>query len=68
MILVTSEERTICFALKLEFPTMNNEVEYEALIVGLKLAKDLGVKALHIYSDSQLMVCQVKNEFQAKRV
>lgn len=32
VILVTLEEWTICYALKLEFLATNNEVEYKALI------------------------------------
>ena len=32
--------------LYLDFQMTNNQVEYEALIVGLKLAKDIGVKLL----------------------
>ena len=44
----------------------NNQVEYEALIVRLKLAKDLGVKSLTIRSDSQLVVGQVKRTYETK--
>ena len=50
----------------MEFPSTNNEAEYEALIVGLRIAKELNIRALQIFSDSQLIVCQVKKEFQAK--
>lgn len=46
------QERPVCHALKLEFPATNNEAEYDALIAGLKIAKELRVKGLHIYSDS----------------
>ena len=31
------------YALRLEFPTSNNEVKYEALIAGLRLAKEMGI-------------------------
>ena len=36
------------------------------LIVGLNLAKEMKVDSLEIYSDSQLVVCQVTNEYQAR--
>lgn len=39
-----------------DFKTMNNEAEYAALIAGLSLVKDLGVKSLMVKSDSQLIV------------
>jgi ribonuclease HI len=32
------------FAIKLDFVTTNNEVEYEALIVGLAISREMGAK------------------------
>ncbi|XP_043725981.1 uncharacterized protein LOC122672586 [Telopea speciosissima] len=46
--------------------TTNNGAEYEALIAGLKLAQSLMVKRITVYSDSQLIVNQVKGEYEAK--
>ena len=66
VVLETPEGRSLCYALRLEFPSTNNEAEYEALIAGLRIAKELNIKALQIFSDSQLIVCQVRKEFQAK--
>ena len=48
------------------FKASNNEAEYEALIAGLNLARELGVKNMKIHSDSQLVVNQVNGEYQAK--
>lgn len=42
--------------LRLEFPTINNEAEYEALIARLDITKELGVQDLKVYSDSQLVI------------
>ena len=53
-------------ALRFGFKASNNEVEYEALIAGLELAKELKVESLDIYSDSQLVVCQINDEYQAR--
>jgi ribonuclease HI len=44
------------YALHLIFPMTNNIVEYEAMIVGLKLVKELGAREVRLYSDSQLAV------------
>ena len=53
-------------ALRFSFKASNNEAKYEVLIVGLKLAREMRVESLNIYSDSQLFVCQVTNEYQAR--
>ncbi|KAL0451621.1 UNVERIFIED_CONTAM: hypothetical protein Slati_1140200 [Sesamum latifolium] len=46
-------------AAKLDFPTTNNEAEYEALILGLRMALEVGVKQLDIYINSQLVAKQI---------
>ena len=52
LILVSSEGHWINCALRFEFKASNNEAEYEALIAGLKLAKEMKVESLDIFSDS----------------
>jgi len=64
--LSSPEGDKVKFALKFDFNTSNNEAEYEAMIHGLQIAKDLEIKKLKVYSDSQLIVNQMKCEFQAK--
>ena len=51
-------------ALWFRFKASNNEAEYEALIAGLNLAKEMKVESLDIYSNSQLVVSQVTDEYQ----
>ncbi|GKV45813.1 hypothetical protein SLEP1_g52858 [Rubroshorea leprosula] len=46
-------------ALRFKFQTTNNVAEYEALIYGLKLAAELKVQSIQVFSDSQLVVGQV---------
>ena len=65
LILVSPEGHRLHCALKFDFKASNNEAEYEALIAGLKLAKEMRVESLNVYSNSQLVVCQVINEYQA---
>ncbi|RDX90987.1 rnhA, partial [Mucuna pruriens] len=52
--------------LHFEFKTSNNQVEYEALLVGMRLAKELEAKVLIAKSDSKLMTVQVNGEYQAR--
>ena len=46
----------------LHFPTSNNMAEYEALLSGLRIAIELGVKRLDMRGDSQLVIDQVMKE------
>jgi probable phosphoglycerate mutase len=51
------------YAVRLHFPASNNMAEYEALMCGLKIAIEIGVKRLDVRRDSQLVIDQVmKNE------
>lgn len=54
------------FAYKLRFSCLNNEVEYEALMVILKVAKRLGIKRLKVFGDSKLVIKQVKGTYGVK--
>ena len=36
----------------MDFPTTNNEAEYEALVVGLDLAKAVGAENVVVHCDS----------------
>ena len=41
---------------KLEFETTNNVVEYEALVLGLRAAKKMGIKEVVVFRDAELIV------------
>ena len=58
------EEHT--FAYKLHFPCSNNEAEYEAVLVGLKVDRRLGIKRLKLFGDSELVIKQVKGTYGVK--
>jgi ribonuclease HI len=47
----------------LDFPTTNNEVEYEAVLAGLTIAREVGALDIEIRSDSQVVVGQISGEF-----
>ena len=51
---------------RLGFPASNNEAEYEALLVGLKMAKRVGADRVKLYCDSRLVVSQITGKFEAK--
>ena len=45
---------------------IQNEAEYEALFLGLKICWEVGANTLSTFSDSQLIVGRVNGEFEAK--
>nr|KYP57086.1 Retrovirus-related Pol polyprotein from transposon 17.6 [Cajanus cajan] len=53
-------------SLRFEFRASNNQEEYEALLAGMALAKEMGATNLSARSDSQLVTGQVAGTFQAK--
>ncbi|XP_068474851.1 uncharacterized protein [Phaseolus vulgaris] len=53
-------------SLRFSFNASNNHAEYEALITRILLATKMGIGHLTVKSDSQLVVGQVTNNFQAK--
>ncbi|XP_052205170.1 uncharacterized protein LOC127809995 [Diospyros lotus] len=66
VMLISSEGHRILCALRFDFRATNNEAEYEALLAGLRLAKEVRAEAVVILSDSQLVVNQIRGEYQAK--
>ncbi|KFK42631.1 hypothetical protein AALP_AA1G020200 [Arabis alpina] len=60
----TNEILEQCF--RLEFKATNNEAEWEALIAGLRLAREVGVKRVHAYNDSRLVTNQLNHDYDAR--
>ncbi|KAL0313566.1 UNVERIFIED_CONTAM: hypothetical protein Sradi_5755900 [Sesamum radiatum] len=54
------------FAIKFEFKASNNKVEYEVLVLDMRMAQDTDASHLLAYSNSQLIVKQVNKEYEAK--
>ena len=52
--------------MRLEFQTTNNEAEYEALLVGLDLARSVGASSMVIRCDSYVITRQVNGGYEAK--
>ena len=66
LILTSPEGIDIEYALRFRFHASNNEAEYEAIIAGLNLAHSLEVDQLEVHSDSQLVVRQIEDTYEAK--
>jgi len=55
----------IARAISCEFKATNNEEKYEALINGLEVCLDLGIKNLQVRTDSLLIVNQINGTYAA---
>ena len=66
VVITSPKVRIFNFAFRLEFKATNNVAEYEALLVGIELAKDMGIKLLSIKGDSDLIDQQIKGQFECK--
>ena len=66
VVLISPEGEILKCAIRLQFPTTNNEAEYEALLTGLSLARVLEAKTLIILADSQLVIVQVRGDYETK--
>ena len=55
------------YAFRFGFPTSNNEVEYEAFLVGLQLAISIGAEQIKVYIDLQLIINQVLQQYEARK-
>ena len=66
LVLVSPEQITIEKALRLGFSATNNEAEYEALLEGMSMIQRIGGKAVKMFSDSRLIVGQVKGKLEAR--
>ena len=66
LVLMSPKKVAIEKSLRLNFSTTNNEAEYEALLVGMAMVQRMGGKSIKLFSDSRLVVDQVRGEFEAK--
>ena len=66
VILISPKGDKLRYVLQMDFEKpSNNEDEYEALIHGMKMAKECGADRLMIYGDSNLVVQQTMKECDA---
>ena len=66
LILTSPQGIDIEYALRFGFQASNNEAEYEIVIARLNLAHSMEVDQLEVCSDSQLVVKQIEDTYEAK--
>jgi ribonuclease HI len=66
VVLTSPKGDKLQYVLQMYFRVSNNVAEYEALMHGLKLAKEIGIRRILYFGDSNLVVHQVSGEWDAK--
>ena len=66
LVLTSPEKVVIEKFLRLGFPATNNEAEYKALLEGMVIVQRMGEKSIKLFSNSRLIVGQVRGEFKVK--
>nr|GEU47444.1 reverse transcriptase domain-containing protein [Tanacetum cinerariifolium] len=66
LILTSPQGAEFTYALRFQFTASNNKAEYEALVAGLRIAAQMGVKNVQVRVDSKLVANQVLGTYVAK--
>ena len=66
MVIQTPEGDKIECMIRLNFPTTNNEAEYEALVTGLDLARAAGAENMIMHCDSQVITSQINDDYECR--
>ena len=68
LVMVSLERIIIEKSLRLGFSATNNETEYQALLEGMAMVQKMRGREMEMFSDSMLVVGQVKGELEARDV
>ncbi|XP_058219946.1 uncharacterized protein LOC131330397 [Rhododendron vialii] len=66
VLLIAPDGSHILFAFKLNFEVTNNQAEYEACIVGMEVAIEIGIEKSEVVGDSNLVVSQANGDWKVK--
>jgi ribonuclease HI len=66
VVFVSPCQETISLSYKIEFEATNNVAECETLVLGLRVAKEMGIEGVEVFGDAELIIQQVRNAYRAK--
>ena len=66
VVFISQQNHVLPRSFSLTEPCFNNVTEYNALLIGLQLAHEMKVRYLETYSDSKLIINQVKGEYEVR--
>ncbi|XP_020410545.1 uncharacterized protein LOC18790510 [Prunus persica] len=66
VVLINPKGHAMALLFKLNFPCTNNVAEYETFVMGLSMAKEMGIENIKIIGDSNLRLSQLQGNFAMK--
>ena len=66
VVLLSPEGDIVECVIRLDFPTTNDEANYEALVASLDLARATRVSNVVIYCNSQVITNQINGDYECK--
>ncbi|XP_074282820.1 uncharacterized protein LOC141607367 [Silene latifolia] len=67
VVFISPQNHVIPYSFTLTQFCSNNVAEYKALILGLQMELEIGVRDMDIYGDSQLVISQVLDEYEVRK-
>lgn len=64
MLILSPQDALTRFKCRIDEECSNNEAEYEALIIGLQIKKELGASRIELRGDSELVINKVTREYK----
>jgi hypothetical protein len=63
VLFISPTNKQLCYILRIYFPASNNPAEYEACLHGMQIVVELGIKHLHVYGGSALVINQLNKDW-----
>ncbi|GJZ73308.1 reverse transcriptase domain-containing protein [Tanacetum coccineum] len=67
LVLIGPDGVEYTYALRLTFPSTNNEAEYETLLAGLRIARQMNISNIEVKVDSKLVASQIDGSYEANK-
>ncbi|GJV93019.1 reverse transcriptase domain-containing protein [Tanacetum coccineum] len=67
LVLIGPNDIEYTYAFRLTFPSTNNEAEYEALLSGLRIARQMNISNIEVKVDSKLVASQINGDYEASK-
>jgi ribonuclease HI len=66
IVLISPQGSHYEFSIPIDKTLINNQVEYQAVLKGIKLLREVNAEVVEIFGDSQLMIKQLAGEYECK--